>query len=84
MYYVGPLSARQRNVIVMAFRWWIDIGPFLMAFGSSIPKKQNKTKPLAEYDPPQTKRSGSAHAHQPWLIVITVDLIMYLRQSSYS
>ena len=26
--YVGPPSARQRNAILMAFRWWTDDGPF--------------------------------------------------------
>ena len=34
---VGPSSARQRNAISMAFRWWADDGPFIAVFGSSIP-----------------------------------------------
>ena len=27
----GPLSTRQENAISMAFRWWADDGPFLVA-----------------------------------------------------
>ena len=27
----GPLLARQRNAILMAFRWWADSGPRLYA-----------------------------------------------------
>ena len=27
----GPLSARQRNAIEMAFRWRVDVGPTLKA-----------------------------------------------------
>ena len=30
--YLGPLSARQRNAIQMAFRWQTNSGPILMAF----------------------------------------------------
>ena len=32
----GPLSSRQQNAISMAFRWWVDGGPFLVALRSSL------------------------------------------------
>ena len=34
---VGPSSVRQRNAILMAFRWRVHDGPLLMVFGSSHP-----------------------------------------------
>ena len=30
---VGPPSSRQRNAILMAFRWRADDGPLLVVFG---------------------------------------------------
>ena len=33
---VGSSSARQRNAISMAFRWWVDGGPLLVIFGNSL------------------------------------------------
>ena len=33
---VWPSSARQRNAILMAFRWWADDGPFIAVFGAYI------------------------------------------------
>ena len=43
---VGPSSARQRNAILMVFRWQADDGHFIAVFGSSSPHqlKQNKRK----------------------------------------
>ena len=43
---VGPLSARQGNAILMAFRCWANNGPPLVAFESSV--SQNNT--LSELD----------------------------------
>ena len=37
---VGPSSARQRNAILMAFRWGADDGPLLVVFGSSLPSSK--------------------------------------------
>ena len=50
MYYAGPPSARQRNIILMVFRWQADVGPLLTVLGSSLPQKKTK-KTLAELDP---------------------------------
>ena len=44
---VGPSSARQRNAILMAFRWRADDGPLIVVFGSShhsSSKKKNGVK----------------------------------------
>ena len=46
---VGPSSVRQRNAILMAFRWWAVDGPLTVVFGSSHlhqlkRKKEKKTK----------------------------------------
>ena len=38
----GPLSTRQQNAISMAFRWWADDGPFLVAFRSSLTTPSDK------------------------------------------
>ena len=46
---VWPPSARQRNAILMAFRWWADDGRFIAVFGSFIPhqlKKKSNLDPL--------------------------------------
>ena len=53
---VRPSSARQRNAILMAFRWSADDGSLLVAFGLSYLKK------IVEVGPPLTKLSESAHA----------------------
>ena len=45
----GPSSARQRNAIEMAFRWWADDGQLIVVCGSSLPsliKKKEKKKNL--------------------------------------
>ena len=49
---VGPSSARQRNVILMAFLWRTDDGLLLVVFGSPLPTstKKNKTKSLSTLD----------------------------------
>ena len=47
---VGPSSARQRNGIKMAFRWWADDGPFKVIFGSSSTKNN-----IIKVGPTQTK-----------------------------
>ena len=39
---VGPLSARQRNAILMAFRWRPDDGPLILAFEFSLPHTLKK------------------------------------------
>ena len=41
---VGPPSSRQRNVILMAFRWRADDGPLLVVFGSFLLSSTIKTK----------------------------------------
>ena len=41
---LGPLSARQRNAIPMAFRWQADNCQLLEAIGVSLPLKQKKNK----------------------------------------
>ena len=41
---VGPSSARQRNAILMAFRWQADDGPFIAVFGSYMPSSTKKKK----------------------------------------
>ena len=38
----GPLSARQRYAIEMAFRWRADDGPLMLVFGSSLPLSTKK------------------------------------------
>ena len=45
---VGPLSARQRNAILMADRWRADDGPILVVFGSThqLKKAFSKLGPL--------------------------------------
>ena len=53
MYYVGLSSARQRNAILMAFRWRADDGPILVVFGTTHKLKKSWT--------PSEKLSGSAH-----------------------
>ena len=60
---VGPLSARQRNAISMAFRWQADYGPFLVAFRFSpcLQLKKKQKKNVVSVGPPLTKLSGSAH-----------------------
>ena len=62
---VGPLSARQRNAIYMAFRWWADDGLLIALLGSYFPsstkKKQEKSH---QSGPPLTKLSGSVHSLQ--------------------
>ena len=50
---VGPSYVRQ------AFRWWADVGPLMVVFGSSLPSSTKKT-PLA-------KLSGSAQDAQTCL-----------------
>ena len=40
---IGPPSARQRNAIKMAFRWWADDGPLLVVFGSTLPASTKKS-----------------------------------------
>ena len=55
---VGPSSARQRNAIKMAFRWRVDDGPLIVAFGSSLPSLTNIN--VVKVRPPLTKLSGSA------------------------
>ena len=57
---VGPLSARQRNAIYMAFCCRADDGPLIEVFGSSLPS-QKKDKSVVKVGPPLTKFSGSAH-----------------------
>ena len=64
MYYVGPLSARQRNAILMAFRYRADIGPLLTIFRSSFPpRKKEKKQNIDNVGPPLTKLFGSAHGY---------------------
>ena len=55
----GPLSARQRNAISMAFHWRADDGPFIAVLGSSLPSSTKKGG--IKFGPPLTKLSGSAH-----------------------
>ena len=38
----GPLSARQRNAISMAFRWRAEDGPLIVVFVGSSPKKKKQ------------------------------------------
>ena len=54
---VGLSSARQRNAILIAFRWWADDGTMKAVFESSINWKKNVIK----FGPPLKKLSGSAH-----------------------
>ena len=51
-------SVRQRNAIEMEFRWLADDGPISVVFRSALPSSTKKT---AEFEPPLTKLSGSAH-----------------------
>ena len=44
---VVPSSAHQQNAIWMAFPWWVDDGPLLMVFGSSLP---SPTKNIVRVD----------------------------------
>ena len=47
---VGPSSARQRNAILLAFRWRANDCPLIVEFGSSLPlstKKHQKKKQLS-------------------------------------
>ena len=59
---VVPSSTRQRNAILMAFRWRANDGPLIMVFGSSHPsstkKRKNKIKRCQSW-PPLPKFSGS-------------------------
>ena len=58
---IGPLSARQRNAIKMAFRWWDDDGPLLVylnPLSAHQLKKKNKVK--FELDP--SDKTFSIHA----------------------
>ena len=48
---VGPLSARQRIAIEMAFRWQVDDGPLLVLFGSSSPSKKEEKKRCQSWTP---------------------------------
>ena len=41
---VGPSSARQRNAILMAFRWWANDCPLIVVCGSCLPRQLKKTK----------------------------------------
>ena len=52
----GPLSARQRNAIPMAYRCKADIWPLLVIIRASLP-----IKTLIRVGPPLTKLSGSAY-----------------------
>ena len=56
---VVPASARHRNAISMAFRWWADGGPFIAVFGYSIPPSTKKKKN-------QTKQSKKKKRYQIW------------------
>ena len=56
---VGPSSARQRNAILMAFRWRADDGPPVLVFRSSHHSSTRKKK--------LSKISGSAHAMHNYL-----------------
>ena len=33
----GQSSGHQRNAITMVLRWWVDDGPLIVVFGSSLP-----------------------------------------------
>ena len=55
----GPVSARQRNAILMEFRCQADDGSFIAVFISSV---LPSTKKKLSFGPPLTKLSGSAHA----------------------
>ena len=56
---MGPASARQRNAISIAFRWWADVGPFVAASETSIPPIN--LKKVIKFGPLLTQVSGSAH-----------------------
>ena len=56
---VGPSSARQRNAILMAFRWRADDGPLILVFRSSHHSSTRKKK--------LSKISGSAHEMHNYL-----------------
>ena len=49
---VGPSSARQRKLHLMAFLWWADDVPLLGLVGSSVPHKKTNKKNLSEVGPP--------------------------------
>ena len=39
---IGSSSARQRNAILMAFRWRANVGPLIVVFGSSLQHQRKK------------------------------------------
>ena len=63
---VGPLSARQRNTILIAFCWWADDVPLLVVFGCSLPSPTKKVV-KSRAGSPLAKFSGSAHACYAYL-----------------
>ena len=63
---VGPSSARQRNAILMSFRWRADDGPLIVYLDPPSPyqlenNNKRKRKNVLKVGPPLTKLSGSAH-----------------------
>ena len=61
---VGPLLARQRDAISMAFRWQADEDPFIAVYGSSVPSSTRKQM-LSNMDSHRQNFSGSAHDTDP-------------------
>ena len=55
---MGPTSTRQRNAILMAFRWRADDGPLIVVVESSLPSSK---KNVVKVGPSLSKFSGSAH-----------------------
>ena len=56
---IGSSSARQRNAIQMAFRWWADDSLLIVVFGSYLHSSTKKN--VVKVGPPLTKLFGSAH-----------------------
>ena len=68
---VGPSSARQRNAILMAFRWRDEDGPLWYLDPTSphqLEKKRKKKKRKRKVGHPLTKLSGSAHAGDHYVL----------------
>ena len=75
---VGPSSARQRNAIEMAFRWWVDDGRLIVVLdplSSHQLKKQRKTK-NSQIWTPSDKTSESAH--EIFFVLVDINLNFYV------
>ena len=65
---VGPLSACQRNTILMAFRWRADICPLIVVLPSSQHASSKQLKKMSKLDPLWQKYLDPRMRHN-WKIV---------------